>query len=198
MCVRPLRELSLDDLALLSSHPRATAAVQAAFHRALAEWTRVRVGRLRHRWPAGVEVDDVIQSFLLRCVSRHLPAWRAHRVALSPYLYRRLVGDACDVVRRHRRHERYEAPLESAASDDVVDDERDTETCLARKDTERRLRLVQYAVAALPARQRTAVETTLGGASLGEVARALQVHPSTMSRERTAAIATLRAALVAA
>jgi RNA polymerase sigma factor (sigma-70 family) len=195
MCSRPLHNLSLDHLALLATHPRATPAVQAAFSRALLDWTRERASRLRHRWPAGVELDDVIQTFMLRCLTRHLPAWRQHKVALSPYLYRRLVCDACDVVRGQNRHT---TRFDDVDPDEVIDDERETETCLERVATERTLRLVEDVVAALPARQRLAVESGLGGASLSEVAAKLQVHPSTMSRERTAALATLRTVLQAA
>jgi RNA polymerase sigma factor (sigma-70 family) len=195
MCTRPLHSLSLDHLALLASHPRATPAVQAAFSRALLTWTRERAARLRRRWPADVELDDVIQTFMLRCLTRHLPAWRQHRVALSPYLYRRLVCDACDIVRAQSRHAAWR---DEADPDAFIDDARDTEVCLERVATERTLRLVEDVVAALPTRQRLAVQSSLGGPSLGEVAAQLRVHPSTMSREKTAGLTTLRTVLQAA
>ena len=195
MCSRPLDTLSLDHLALLASHPRATPAVQAAFSRALLSWTRERARRLRHRWPPGVEVDDVIQTFMLRCLTRHLPAWQEHRVALSPYLYRRLVCDACDVVRGQNRHA---SRFDDLDPDDVIDEERETEACLERVGTERTLRLVDDVVAALPERQRLAVECSMAGASLSDVAARLRVHPSTMSREKSAALETLRTVLLAA
>lgn len=195
MCTRPLHSLNLDQLALLASHPRATPAVQAAFSRALLTWTRERARRLRRRWPPGVELDDVVQIFMLRCLTRHLPAWPQHRVALSPYLYRRLVCDACDVVRGQNRHA---SRFDDADPDAFIDEGRETEACLGRVETERTLRLVEDVVAALPVRQRLAVETHFGGQSLSEVAARLRVHPSTMSREKTAAVATLRTVLQAA
>ena len=132
MCSRPLDTLSLDHLALLASHPRATPTVQAAFSRALLSWTRERARKLRHRWPPGVELDDVIQTFMLRCLTRHLPAWQEHRVALSPYLYRRLLCDACDVVRGQNRHA---SRFDDLDPDVVIDEERETEACLERVGT---------------------------------------------------------------
>lgn len=189
MCTPTLHRVPLDHLALLAQHPRATPAVQAAFSRALLQWTRTRVARLSKRWPTDVDTDDVIQAFMLRCLTRHLSMWQSHRVGISAYLYRRLVGDVCDLLRsRSRAVSRFE----DVDVNLVIDEDRDTEECLARVTNERRLRLVEEVVAALPARQRLAVETSLAGASMREVASTMRIHPSTLSREKTAAFAALR------
>lgn len=183
-----LDRLSLDHLALLASHPRATPTVQAAFSRALLAWTRVRVARLARRWANDMDCDDLVQHFMLRCLTRHLPLWSSHRVSLSPYLFRRLQGDVLDALRARRR-----GTVDGDVDPDtLIDEERDTEACAARVEAERTLRLVERVVEELPTRQRLAVQRGFAGESMAEVAASLKVHPSTMSREKSAALVALR------
>jgi RNA polymerase sigma factor (sigma-70 family) len=191
MCTTPLSAMSLDQLALLTTHKRATPAVQAAFSRALLAWTRRRVRMACRATPfQGLDQDDVVQAFILRCLTRHIGQWQPHRCEFTAFLYRRLRGDVCDAWRRRRRAEARSLELDDRAAD-VVDDagpERWREVLVK----EHRLRLIEGGLSSLPVRQRQALAGALAGQSMTDVAEELGVHPSTMSRERTSAIAAIR------
>jgi len=108
------------------------------------------------------DAEDVAQEAMLR-VWIHAPRWQP--LALFRTWFRRVVVNLC--LDRKRR-----APwVELEAAGDIADPAAD-----AGEDVERseRDRLVQAAIAALPARQRTAIVLTYGeGLSNAEVADAL-------------------------
>ena len=69
---------------------------------------------------------------------------------------------------------------------------------VANAHRERALAAIDAAVIRLPRRQRAVVRRTFAGESASDVAADLRVHPSTVSRERSAAIITLRNVVAAA
>lgn len=193
MCTRPTAKptLSLDNLGLLMRHPKATPAVQAAFSRALIRWSTDRIGSLTRRMVSfdAADRDDLLQAFMLRCLTRHLPRWEPHRVSLSAYLYRRLHGDVIDTLRARRRRE---ATVSDVDADTIVDEVCDRDAWIERLTRESTLRLVEDSIDELPRRQRQVLRRSMGGETLTEVAAGLGLHPSTLSRERSAALRTVR------
>ena len=193
MCTRPTprSHLSIDHLGLLMRHPRATPAVQAAFSRALIRWTTARIGSLTRRMISfdAADRDDLLQAFMLRCLTRHLPRWEPHRVTLSAYLYRRLHGDVVDTLRARRR---LDATFADVDADTVIDEVCDRDAWVERLGKETRLSLVEDSIEALPRRQRQVLRRSMGGETLTEVAAGLGLHPSTLSRERSSALRAVR------
>ena len=198
MCRSLTTTYSLDHLALLITHPRATPAAQAAFSAALLAWTRARVSRLVKRYGHFNHADeaDLVQAFMLRCLTRYLRKWSATRVALSPYLYRRLKADVVDALReRGRRGAQHDDGANLAAIVDVDD----TAAKHERLELERSCAAALVLLEQLPAlEQRLVRETVMGAASMSEIADELDVHPSTMSRHRSAGLRRLRQGLAQA
>jgi RNA polymerase sigma factor (sigma-70 family) len=192
MCRSPSVPLSLDHLALLITHPKATPATQAVFTSALLTWTRARVATLTKRFGGFNHADeqDLVQAFILRCLTRYLPRWSPTRVALSPYLYRRLHADVVDALRaRHRQAARLN---DDADLDGVIDDE-DARAKYDRLRLERSCEIVDALLETLPrVEQRLIRQTVMGTASLTEIAEEVGVHPSTMSRRRSVGLRRLR------
>ncbi len=201
MCSNPRLDpntLDLDTLAMLARHPRATANVQAAFSKALVTWSRQRIQMVTRRmgtFSTG-DRDDLLQEFMLRCLTRHLQRWDPAATTLSAFLFRRLHGDVVDQLRRRITHEKR---VDGSAfdPDTIIDEERGIDEIAARRHRERALTAVDAAVVRLPRRQRAVVRRTFAGESAADVAADLRVHPSTISRERSAALSTLRLALAA-
>jgi len=191
--------LDLDSLAMLARHPRATANVQAAFSKALVKWARDRIAMVTRRMVSftAADRDDLLQEFMLRCLTRHLDRWDPTQTVLTAFLYRRLHGDVVDQLRKRITVEKRLAPG-AFDPDTLVDDERAHDGIAARAHRERALAAIDAAVVRLPRRQRAVVRRTFAGESASEVAADLRVHPSTVSRERSAAILTLRAVVEAA
>lgn len=193
MCTRPAprSHLSIDHLGLLMRHPRATPAVQAAFSRVLIRWTTVRIGSLTRRMISfdAADRDDLLQAFMLRCLTRHLPHWEPHRVTLSAYLYRRLHGDVVDTLRARQR---LDATVADVDADTIIDEVCDRDAWVERLRKETRLCLVEDSIEALPRRQRQVLRRSMGGETLTEVAAGLGLHPSTLSRERSSALRAVR------
>jgi RNA polymerase sigma factor (sigma-70 family) len=194
-----LASLGLDDLAVLARHPLAPAATRTLFTAALSRWVRQRVATATRGMTAfdAAERDDLVQEFLVTCLTRHLRQWDPQRCPLSAFLYVRLRGAAIDGWRRHRRAQRHGALVE-VDLDTVVDP--DSEGGSGERGPRARTldgccAAMAAAVQTLPRRQRAVVEHVLQGHSLVEAAAALKVHPSTASRERSAALASLRGAL---
>ena len=100
--------LDLDTLGLMARHPRATASTQALFSAALVKWARDRVQLVTRRMVSftAADRDDLVQEFMLRCLTRHLPRWEPAMTPLSAYLYRRLQGDVIDQLRRRITREK--------------------------------------------------------------------------------------------
>ncbi len=201
MCTAPRLDpatLDLDSLGLLARHPRAAANVQAAFSRALVKWARDRVAMVTRRMVSftASDRDDLVQEFMLRCLTRHLQRWDPSSTTLSAFLFRRLHGDVVDQLRRRITVEKRIAP--GADPDSLVDDERAHDGIVANAHRERALAAIDAAVIRLPRRQRAVVRRTFAGESASDVAADLRVHPSTVSRERSAAIITLRNVVAAA
>lgn len=188
-----LKSLGLDDLGLLVRHPRSTAAVRRAFVRALDRWTKERIAMLTRSMTNVSEADraDIAQDFLLRCLTHHLRQWRPERTCISAYLFHRLRGAVIDAWRRNRRSARRDGGDEV----DVVDHRYDVERAPHVRMFEACHAAAAAAIPQLPERQRLVVSQTLRGASQSDVAASLGVHPSTISRERSGALAALRAAL---
>ena len=182
--------LALDSLAVLARHPLATANVQATFSRALVKWARDRIAMVTRRMMSftAADRDDLLQEFMLRCLTRHLDRWDPARTTLTAFLYRRLHGDVIDQLRRRI----------AVDPDSLVDDERAHDGIAARAHRERALAALDAAVVRLPRRQRAVVRRTFAGESANDVAADLRIHPSTVSRERSAAILTLRSVVEAA
>ncbi len=189
--------LDLDTLGLMARHPRATASTQALFSAALVKWARDRVQLVTRRMVSftAADRDDLVQEFMLRCLTRHLPRWEPAMTPLSAYLYRRLQGDVIDQLRRRITREKRVGAVDP---DTLIDDERGHDEIAAARHRERALAALDAAVVRLPRRQRAVVRRTLNGESAGDVAASLRVHASTVSRERAAAISTLRAVVAAA
>jgi RNA polymerase sigma factor (sigma-70 family) len=196
-----LDQLGLDDLGLLVRHPRAPDSVRRAFVRALDAWTRRRVRSLTRSMRAvgAHDREDLVQEFLLRCLTRHLRHWQPATSTITGFLYPRLRGVVIDHWRRSRTAERHV----------VTDDDRDADLDVPVEDAvdvaagalcaaqarDVCHEAVDSAVASLPARQRRVVRALLRGAALADVAEELDVHPSTVSRERAAAFTSLRTTL---
>ncbi len=198
MCRSLVSTYSLDHLALLNTHPRATAAAQAAFSAALLTWTRERVAALVKRYGGFQAADeqDLVQAFMLRCLTRHLPKWSASRVALSPYLYRRLQCDVIDALRSRGRHL---AQVDVDADISVVVDGEDVNVKRERLAHERRCAAALSVLETLPSVERRLIcQTVMGSASMSEIADELGVHPSTMSRHRKNGLRRLRDGLAQA
>ena len=189
--------LALDSLAVLARHPLATANVQATFSRALVKWARDRIAMVTRRMMSftAADRDDLLQEFMLRCLTRHLDRWDPARTTLTAFLYRRLHGDVIDQLRRRITVERRVGAVDP---DSLVDDERAHDGIAARAHRERALAALDAAVVRLPRRQRAVVRRTFAGESANDVAADLRIHPSTVSRERSAAILTLRSVVEAA
>ncbi len=188
MCVVPLKRLSLDQLALLATHPRSTPTVQAQFSTALITWTRDLVKHLGKGLSAD-ERDELVAAFMLDCLTTHLVEWRSHRSAMTTFLFGRLYHDVVDAQRACFRE--IERSRDAFAADDLEDESVSRQrTAVVR---EAQFRLIEGGLPGLPSRQRDVIKGCLAGQSISEVAAELGVHPSTMSREHGRAVASLRA-----
>jgi RNA polymerase sigma factor (sigma-70 family) len=185
--------LGLDDLGLLVRHPRAPESVRRAFVQALDAWVRRRVATLTRRMRTidDADRDDLVQDFLLACLTRHLRQWQPARATVSAYLFARL---RCLVIDRWRR--RRDAVARDAGDDvDVASDTFTVDAARGAQAREACCVAVAHAVAGLPVRQRAVMRGFLRGDAAGTLAWELRLHPSTVSRDRTAALAALRAKL---
>jgi RNA polymerase sigma factor (sigma-70 family) len=188
-----LTTLGLDDLGLLARHPRAPQSARRAFVRALTSWTQARVAFVTRSMQNidDSDRDDIVQDFLIACLTRHLRQWHPELSTLTAYLFVRLRCSAIDAWRRRRTaHQR-----DGGDHVDVVDERSDVETLSRVRELEDCFDATRAAVDALPHRQRAVVLHVLQGDSLVDAASALGVHASTASRERTAALARLRVQL---
>jgi RNA polymerase sigma factor (sigma-70 family) len=185
--------LSLDDLGLLVRHPRAPASARNAFVKALAAWTQARVALVARTMRNLDETDreDIAQEFLLQCLTRHLRQWQPTLSTITAFLFPRL---RCVVIDAWRRRVR-EGQRDGGDECDREDERADVERGPRRVRLEACYAVVAAAITRLPKRQRSVMRLVLAGDSLGDVAAALGVHPSTVSRERSAALTRLRGAL---
>lgn len=189
-----LDRLGLDDLGMLARHKRATPAVRDAFVRALRTWIELRVRRVGQGRLQPADIDDLVQDFVVRCLTRHLCAWDPALCTISAFLFRRL---RCEVIDHQR------VVCRRAARDTIVDEvellspepspvEREEQQV-----RERKLRLVDDVVAALPRRQKMVMRRTLLGDTLHDIAKDIGVSHSTLSREKSAALQQIHTALAA-
>ena len=190
-----LASLTLDELGLLVRHKKATRPVRDAFARALLVWTRQRVQRLsRHRLQAA-DVNDLVQEFMVRCLTRHFSGWDPSAVAISAYLYTRLRTEVIDRQRQVRRRSARDVDVDEAELPSQLPTPDEIQ---ATRITDARLRHLDNVVALLPRRQRMVMKRTLKGDCLTDIAKGVGVHHSTLSRDRTQAVQIIRAALLAA
>ncbi len=189
-----LDRLGLDDLGMLVRHKRATPAVRQAFAQALRTWIEQRVRRLGQGRLQAADVDDLVQEFTVRCLTRHFCAWEPALCTLSAFLFHRL---RCEVIDHQR------LVCRRAARDAAVDDLElaSTDPSPAEREErlvrERNLQRIDDAVAALPRRQKMVMRRTLLGEPLHTIARDAGVSHSTLSREKSQALQGIQAALAA-
>jgi RNA polymerase sigma factor (sigma-70 family) len=199
-----LLALGLDDLAVLARHPHAPAEGRRAFVAVLTRWTRDRVTVVTRTMSGFGDADreDLVQDFLMACLTRHLRQWIPERGTVSAFLFVRLRSTVIDAWRRRQRLVRRQGVIERDVQDmiDEVDSVQHKnagatpdgfDAARDRASDDLHAALVG-AVAALPERQRTVVRCLCAGRTVGEAAALLRVHPSTASRERGAAFARLR------
>lgn len=184
-----LSALTLDELGLLVRHKRANSSVAEAFARALLVWTKRRVQRLCRRHLQVDDVNDLVQEFMVRCLTRHFAGWEPSEVSISAYLYGRLRTEVIDRQRQLLRR--------SIRDTDVDDTELPSQLptpdeIQATRETEWRVRRLHRVVSALPRRQRMIMRRSFSGVTLRDLAKAEGVHPSTFSRERALAVASIR------
>ncbi|HEY1101237.1 MAG TPA: sigma-70 family RNA polymerase sigma factor, partial [Myxococcota bacterium] len=159
---------------------------------------RERVQLVTRRMPSfsTTDRDDLVQEFMMRCLTKHLSRWEPSQSSLSGFLYRRLHGDVVDALRRRITADK--RGRGDVDPDTLIDHEHGHDDIAARRHRERALAALDAAVVKLPRRQRAVVRRTLNGESATDVASSLRVHASTVSRERSAAIVALRAVVEAA
>ncbi len=192
---RPTVELlSLDQLGMLALHPRASAEVKETFARVLTTWVNDRVRRLIGRWAQPCELEDVASDFIVRCYTRHLPAWSDIRCALSSYLYTRL---RCEIIDHQRNVCRRVGRYLDIVDVEVAVEARDLEQDAKDREREARLDLLDQLVDRLPRRRRMVIKRSMSGETLHSIGRAKKVSHSTLSRERALGLATLQAAVQA-
>jgi RNA polymerase sigma factor (sigma-70 family) len=193
-----LTVLGLDDLGLLARHPQAPQGARRAFVRELTTWTRTRVATATRtmRTLDASDREDIVQDFLVACLTRHLRRWDPGRSTLTAYLFVRLRGAAIDAWRRRRTALRRDGGEIAAVVDQVAGDF-DVEAPARARALDACFGVALAAVDRLPRRQRAVVRHVLQGDSLAEAAQTLGVHASTASRERAAALAQLRSTLEA-
>ena len=188
-----LKDLTLDNLALLARHRRATPGVLEAFSRALSDWTDRRIRHLSVRYPSVSNAcrEDIRQDFLIRCLRRHLQTWRSSQCSFTAFAYRRLHGDVVDHLRRRITAER-RAASPDLDLDTFEDDNLALETITNNLQHEHQLRLLEGGLRRLPSREREVLERTAEGESMSQMALEEGVHPSTLSRLRATALTNLR------
>ena len=140
--------------------------------------------------PDAAEADDFVQEAFTR-LYRDARRWRSEGVKVSTWLARVVTNLAADAARR--RSVRKPVALDDAP--EVTDGRPDAESALI--DAERRSAL-DRAIAALPERQRAAIQLTYGsGLANADVAVALGVTveavEAALTRARTALKAAMRA-----
>lgn len=187
-----IEQLGLDQLGMLALHPRASAQLKETFAQVLTTWVHDRVRRLIGRWAQPAEREDVASDFIVRCYTRHLPAWSDVRCALSSYLYTRL---RCEIVDHQRNVCRRAGRYLDIVDVDIAVDARDVEQDARDREKEARLALLDTLVDRLPRRRRMVLKRSLSGETLHAIGREKKVSHSTLSRERSLALATLQEAV---
>lgn len=194
-----LSRLTLDELGILQTHPRANDDVKEAFAAALHVWIGLRLRRLLGRSTQVADRDDLGQEFLVRCYTRYLPSWQPGTCSLSSFLFLRLRCEVVDHLRKHGRVAgRFVDVEDVAVAAEVTASDTSLFAVIDAAADEQRHRLVDDVVARLPRRQRMVLRRSLAGETLNAIAKDVGLSHSTASRERAQAMASVKAALAAA